>query len=278
MCPPAPPSPAGQGSLVQRELSRPKTATEGLSKVAGYFGDDLCRAPNPPLVMTAGADAPLCATGPGGRWGFPVFRRGRCPHRPAAAHPRSTGRGGALSPPVSPRGDGCCDRICRGRPVCRPVNGSREEACPGGHIGPPLREARRRSGTNGNRRENGPFPAGRGGARPLQGRRRQCAASGPPGSSAPTPCGGEGRRGAPGAWLPPLRNRRKTCWVGTVPALRESGKTKKHPPRRVLFLLRRWPGPGSWQRRGPPGGSRRSRGPSPGGRLPGAPGPRPASA
>ena len=139
MCPPAPPSPAGQGSLVQRELSRPKTATEGLSKVAGYFGDDLCRAPNPPLVMTAGADAPLCATGPGGRWGFPVFRRGRCPHRPAAAHPRSTGRGGALSPPVSPRGDGCCDRTCRGRPVCRPVNGSREEACPGGHIGPPLR-------------------------------------------------------------------------------------------------------------------------------------------
>ena len=82
--------------------------------------------------------------------------------------PRSTGRGGALSPPVSPRGDGCCDRTCRGRPVCRPVNGSREEACPGGHIGPPLRGARRRSGTNGNRRENGPFPAGRDGARPLQ--------------------------------------------------------------------------------------------------------------
>ena len=26
----------------------------------------------------------------------------------------------------------------RGRPVCRPVSGSRAEVCPGGHIGPPL--------------------------------------------------------------------------------------------------------------------------------------------
>ena len=31
------------------------------------------------------------------------------------------------------------DRICRGRPMCRPVSRSRKKACRGGHIGPPLR-------------------------------------------------------------------------------------------------------------------------------------------
>ena len=161
--------------------------------------------------------------------------------------------------------------------MCRPVNRSREEACPGRHIGLPLRGGG--GAPEPTRIGAERTPCARGGTEPAPyRRRRQCAASGPPGSSAPTPCGGEGRRGAPGAWLPPLRNRRKACWAGTVPALRESGKTKKHPPRRVLFLLRRWPGPGSWQRRGSPGRSRRSRRPSPGGRLPGAPGPRPASA
>ena len=55
-------------------------------------------------------------------------------------------------------GDGCCGGSRRGRPVCRPVGGSRAEAFPGGHIGPPLhggRSARQRR-------------AGRDGARPLQ--------------------------------------------------------------------------------------------------------------
>ena len=32
----------------------------------------------------------------------------------------------------------------------QPVNGSREAVCSGGHIGPPLREAGRCSGANGN--------------------------------------------------------------------------------------------------------------------------------
>ena len=53
--------------------------------------------------------------------------------------------------------------------MCRPVNGSREEACPGGHIGPPLRGVGRRSKVNGNWHETTPSPAGRDGARPLQG-------------------------------------------------------------------------------------------------------------
>ena len=47
-----------------------------------------------------------------------------------------TGRGGAPSPPGL---EGGRWRICRGRPACRPVGGSRAEAFPGGHIGPPLR-------------------------------------------------------------------------------------------------------------------------------------------
>ena len=46
--------------------------------------------------------------------------------------------------------------FCGGRPVCRPVRGFREEACSGGHIGPPLREAGRYLGTNGNWRGTGP--------------------------------------------------------------------------------------------------------------------------
>ena len=47
--------------------------------------------------------------------------------------------GAGLCPRPLSRGDGDCKRIRRGRPVCRPAGGSREEVCPGGHIGPPLR-------------------------------------------------------------------------------------------------------------------------------------------
>ena len=52
--------------------------------------------------------------------------------------------------------------------------GSRAEAFPGGHIGPPLRGYRKRSGTNGNCPETMPCPAGRDGARPLQGAEQAC--------------------------------------------------------------------------------------------------------
>ena len=49
--------------------------------------------------------------------------------------------GAGLRPrPVFRGVDGCCNRICRGEPACSPVDGSREAACPGGHIGPPLRD------------------------------------------------------------------------------------------------------------------------------------------
>ena len=74
------------------------------------------------------------------------------------------GRGGALSP----HGGGGRWRFCRGRPMCRPVGGSRAEAFPGGHIGPPLREAGRCLGTNGNWRGTGAL---RGGAEPAPYRR-----------------------------------------------------------------------------------------------------------
>ena len=50
--------------------------------------------------------------------------------------------------------------------MCRPVNVSRAEACPGGHIGPPLRGAGAFR-SNGNRCETEPFPNGAGRSPPL---------------------------------------------------------------------------------------------------------------
>ena len=44
------------------------------------------------------------------------------------------GIGPLRAAPGVPVGAGLCPR-----PMCRPVDGSRAEACPGGHIGPPLR-------------------------------------------------------------------------------------------------------------------------------------------
>ena len=67
------------------------------------------------------------------------------------------------------------DRIRRGRPMCRPANRSREEACPGGHTGPPLR-----GGGNvpeiteiGTENEHSPSGAGRGGTEPAPYRRQE---------------------------------------------------------------------------------------------------------
>ena len=51
--------------------------------------------------------------------------------------------------------------------MCRPLGESHEEACPGGHIGPPLRDGGAFR-TNGYWCRTMPFLAGRGGARPLQ--------------------------------------------------------------------------------------------------------------
>ena len=75
--------------------------------------------------------------------------------------------------------------------MCRPVNGSREEACPGGHIGPPLRgEGAFRS--NGNRCETEPFPNGAG--------------------RSPPPTGGSEQAGA--LWLPLAKSRNEIWGVG----------------------------------------------------------------
>ena len=57
--------------------------------------------------------------------------------------------------------------------MCRPVGVFWAEACPGGHIGPPLREAGRCLGTNGNWRGTG---ASRGGAEPAPYRRNASGA------------------------------------------------------------------------------------------------------
>ena len=48
-------------------------------------------------------------------------------------------RGGALSPPGFPGAMKVSTGSCRGRPMCRPVGVFWAGACPGGHIGPPLR-------------------------------------------------------------------------------------------------------------------------------------------
>ena len=77
--------PQDQGSLVQRELARPKAVTEGLSGVAGHFGDDLCCDSRPflPSAPQTLRCAPLAWVVDGTS---PSPRRGRCLHRPVAAH------------------------------------------------------------------------------------------------------------------------------------------------------------------------------------------------
>ena len=60
--------------------------------------------------------------------------------------------------------------FCRGRPVCRPGHGSSRHPFTGGHIGPSLRGAGRRSGTNENWRGTG---ASRGGTEPAPYREKQ---------------------------------------------------------------------------------------------------------
>ena len=54
--------------------------------------------------------------------------------------------------------DGYCNRLCRGRPVCRPLHVSMRKPFTGGHIGPPLRNA-----------ESVPEPTGIGVKRTLRG-------------------------------------------------------------------------------------------------------------
>ena len=62
-------------------------------------------------------------------------------------------------------------RFCRGQPACRPVGVFWAEACPGGHIGPPLRDGGAFR-TNGNWRGNGPCQQGGRSPLPTGGRSR----------------------------------------------------------------------------------------------------------
>ena len=58
--------------------------------------------------------------------------------------------------------------------MCRPVRGSRAKACPGGHIGPPLRNDWMRSEPTENWGEGGPCQ--RGGTKPAPYRRNASGA------------------------------------------------------------------------------------------------------
>ena len=91
--------------------------------------------------------------------------------------------------------------------MCRPGYGSRKEACPGGHIGPPLRNDWRYSGSTGNRCETEPFQ--RGGTEPAPYRRveadqRRGEVTLPYGCNAG---GAQQRADVPKAWLPPAKFR-----------------------------------------------------------------------
>ena len=94
--------------------------------------------------------------------------------------------------------------------MCRPVDGSREAACPGGHIGPPLHNAGNVPEITESGVENEHFPSGAGRSPPPTGGAEQ----------------GGLRRGAPGVWLPPVKFR-NGIW----------GVSHGHP---ALRVQRRW--------------------------------------
>ena len=113
--------------------------------------------------------------------------------------------------------------------MCRPVNVSRAEVCPGGHIGPPLR------GTgafrsNGNRCETEPFPSGAGRSPPPTGgpgvARRRGEVTPPYGCNTG---GAKQRADVPRAWLPPTKFRAEIWGVshGHRP-LRPAGDEGRH--------------------------------------------------
>ena len=135
---------------------------------------------------------------------IPAVHGGVSPCAEAAPPRLGLGRGGEASPPVV-RGRWSLQEDRRGRPVCRPVSGSRAEVCPGGHIGPPLH------GVEGipNQRKIGA---------------KTDLANGAGQSPPPTDVTEQGglRRGAPGVWLPPTKFRNGIWGVSQGhPALRK---------------------------------------------------------
>ena len=131
---------------------------------------------------------------------------------------RCSGRGGALSPPAA-RGR---RRFCRGRPMCRPGHVPSRDPSAGGHIGPPLREVGRRSGTNGYWRENGPCQRGGTEPAPCRGIGADLWRLGAPGErrgevTPPYGCnagGAKQRADVPRAWPPPPKFRPEIWGVG----------------------------------------------------------------
>ena len=106
--------------------------------------------------------------------------------------------------------DGCCNRIGRGRPACRPGHGSSQAPFTGGHIGPPLHNAGNVPEITESGVENEHFPNGAGRSPPPTGGAEQSGL----------------RRGAPGVWLPPAKFR-NGIW----------GVSHGHP---ALRVQRRW--------------------------------------
>ena len=116
--------------------------------------------------------------------------------------------------------------------MCRPANVFRETACPGGHIGPPLRNDGSRSETNGNWCETD-LANGAGRSPPPTGDRGRAVRPGRRGVVTP-PCGGNAgsaqqRADVPKAWLPPTKFRAEIWGVshGHRP-LRPAGDEGRH--------------------------------------------------
>ena len=123
--------------------------------------------------------------------------------------------------------------------MCRPGYGSRKEACPGGHIGPPLRNDWRYSGSTGNRCETEPFQ--RGGTEPAPYRRveadqRRGEVTLPYGCNAG---GAQQRADVPKAWLPPAKFRAEIWGVShRHRPLRPAGDEGRGTARRGRRALR----------------------------------------
>ena len=100
MCPPALPSPIGQGSLVQRELS-PGGRLRDCPRLLDTSGMLSAACPTHPLRPLAQMlrPAPLARAVDGASLSS---RRGRCPHRPVAWHPGRTVGAGLRPRPLLP--------------------------------------------------------------------------------------------------------------------------------------------------------------------------------
>ena len=136
MCPPALPSPIGQGSLVQRELS-PGGRLRDCPRLLDTSGMLSAACPTHPLRPLAQMlrPAPLARAVDGASLSS---RRGRCPHRPVAWHPGRTVGAGLRPRPLLPGLREVSIESVGADPCVGPdtfLPGTRPRP---GHIGPPL--------------------------------------------------------------------------------------------------------------------------------------------